>query len=326
MQEAAVNFDPRAFAEGEIEETVRRQVERLEYLLAQYPEIHSRPIQEVREDRARGNGPLPVLPTSDRARARTIRGPAGEITLREFLPREVEGVYLHIHGEGWTLGSADSQDPRLERIADATNHAVVSVDYRLAPEHPYPAAPDDCEAAALWCAEHIGREFGTGRLIIGGESAGAHLALLTLLRLRDKHGFTGFAGANLLYGMYDLAGTPSARNWGDRNLVLNTPTLAWFVGNFIPADQLDVARLRHPDISPLYADLSDLPPALLSVGTLDPLLDDTLFLHARWLASGSASDLAVYPGGIHAFNVFPGELASAANTRTNAFIAGVGRD
>jgi len=89
------------------------------------------------------------------------------------------------------------QDPMLERIVDATGFACASVEYRLAPEYPFPAGPDDCEAAAVWLAAHANEEFGTSVLSIGGESAGATLAALTLLRMRDRHQFCGFAAANL---------------------------------------------------------------------------------------------------------------------------------
>src|SRR5580704_18973965 len=80
------------------------------------------------------------------------------------------GIYLHLHGGGWVLGGADMQDPILERIADNTRQVVVGVEYRLAPEHPYPAGPDDCEAAAAWLVKNGEREFGTDLLTIGGES------------------------------------------------------------------------------------------------------------------------------------------------------------
>jgi acetyl esterase/lipase len=247
-----------------------------------------------------------------------IPGPAGEIRLRVLVPESVRGVYLHLHGGGWTLGAAKQSDVRNWALARHCGLAVVSVDYRLAPEHPYPAGPEDCEAAALWLVKKASAEFGTTRLWIGGESAGAHLAVLTLLRLRDHNALQPFVGANLVYGAYDLSMTPSQRRWGERNLVLSTPILEWFTDFFVP----DRARRRDPDVSPLYADLTGLPPALFSVGTLDPLLDDSLFMHARWLAAGSRAELAVWPGGIHGFDAFPTALSRAARARMDAFLRG----
>jgi acetyl esterase/lipase len=133
--------------------------------------------------------------------------------------------------------------------------------------------------------------------------------------MRDRHDYTSFAAANLLYGLYDLTLTPSVRNWGERNLILNTPMIDWFISNIVrPEQRLD------PDISPLRADLSRLPPALLSVGTLDPLLDDTLYMHARWIAAGNSAELAVWPGGIHGFNAFPTPLTPRANERIETFL------
>jgi len=235
-----------------------------------------------------------------------------------LVPDAVRGVYLHLHGGGWTLGAANQSDLRNWALARHCGLAVVSVDYRLAPEHPYPAGPDDCEAAALWLAQSAPAEFGTTRLWIGGESAGAHLAVVTMLRLRDRHGLRPFAGANLVYGCYDLSMTPSQRRWGERNLVLSTPILGWFYDFFVP----DPARRRDPDVSPLYADLTGMPPALFTVGTLDPLLDDSLFLHARWIAVGGRAELAVWPGGVHGFDAFPTKLSRAARDRIDAFLGG----
>ncbi len=239
--------------------------------------------ENARAARRRGDGPFPAPVMSPRARMRSIQGRDGnDIPLRIFAPDSPRGVYLHIHGGGWVLGGADMQDPKLERIADNTGLAVVSVEYRLAPEHPYPAGPDDCEAAALWLARNAKAEFGSDVLTIGGESAGGHLAAVTLLRMRDRHGFTGFRGANLVYGVYDMSMTPSQRLFGDERLVLRTIDIVQFVNAFLPA----ITERREPDISPLYARLHGMPPALFSVGTADALLDDTLFVHARWIAAG----------------------------------------
>jgi len=306
-------FDPAA-----IDPATRAANEQIEKLLAAAPPLHTQTPQQIRAARESGQGAFGPIVRLPHAETRAIRGPAGEIPLRVFRPKgEPRGVYLHLHGGGHALGSEDMMDPAHDALANATGAVVVSVGYRLAPEHPYPAGPDDCEAAALWLLEHARREFGSERLAIGGESAGAHLSAITLVRLRDRHGATPFRAANLVYGCYDLGLTPSARNWGERYLILSTPILEWFAGMWVP----ERARRRDPDVSPLYADLRGLPPALFSVGTLDPLLDDSLFMAARWTAAGNRAELAVYPGGVHAFNMLPLPIAKAANERCRKFVA-----
>ena len=268
------------------------------------------------------DGPFSAPVLDDVAVLRSIPGPGGEIPLRVFTPPEVRAVYLHLHGGGWAVGRPENDDEPNWDLARQAQVAVVSVDYRLAPEHPYPAGPDDCEAAALWLLEHAGAEFGSERLLIGGESAGAHLSAVTLLRVRDRHGAVDrFEAANLVYGAYDLSLTPSVRRAGDSLPVLSTRNIADFAEHFLPGTSAE--ERRDPDISPLYADLSGMPSALFTVGTGDALLDDTLFMEARWRAAGGGSDLAVYPEAPHGFNRFPVQMARAANERCNQFIADI---
>jgi acetyl esterase/lipase len=286
-------------------------------LMTGLPEWWNVGAEATREARRQGRGPFPPAILSPRARTITIQGHNGNaIPLRVIAPAQVTGIYLHIHGGGWVLGSASLQDPMLEHLADNTGLAVVSVEYRLAPEDPYPAGPDDCEAAAAWLLQNARTEFGTNILTIGGESAGAHLAAVTVLRMRDRYGFTGFRGVNLVYGAFDLSMTPSQRAFGDRRLVLRTIDMQQFYNAFLPT----VTDRRAPDISPLYADLKGLCPALFTVGTQDALLDDTLFMHARWVAAGNETELAIYPGGAHGFTLFPNRQADEAATRCEAFL------
>ena len=309
--------DPRLFTPEAIDaETVEFNAQ-LEALLAEAPPITAVPVERTRRAREEGSATVAAPVFSDMAQKREIPGPGGPITLRTFVPDNPRGIYLHIHGGGWVLGRAHLQDPRNEEIANTCSAVVISVDYRLAPEHPYPAALDDCEAAAVWVVEKAMSEYGVNKLVIGGESAGGHLASTTLIRMRDKHGFTGFSGANLVYGVYDLSMTPSQKNWGERLLVLSTPVMDWFYDHFVPAE-----LRRDPDVSPLYADLSNLPPALFTVGTLDPLLDDTLFMHTRWAAAGNKAELAVYPGGPHGFDGHPTKLGQSARDKMNKAING----
>ncbi|HWB51633.1 MAG TPA: alpha/beta hydrolase [Stellaceae bacterium] len=311
-------FDPSLFSDAAIDpETAKLNRQMIELLTGQ-PEWWVTGPAAFRAMRRRGEGPFPAPVFSPRARTMTITGRDGNtIPLRIIAPQgQARGVYLHLHGGGWVLGGADMQDPMLERIADNTGQVVVGVEYRLAPEHPYPAGPDDCEAAAAWLVQNAQAQFGTGALTIGGESAGGHLTVVTLLRLRDRHGYAGWRGANIVYGAFDLSLTPSQRQFGDTRLVLRTIDMQQFYNAFLPT----VTERRVPDISPLYADLKGLGPALFTVGTRDALLDDTLFMHARWIAAGNPAELAIYPGGAHGFTLFPNDLSKAAAARIDAFL------
>ncbi|MFF4641103.1 alpha/beta hydrolase [Streptomyces sp. NPDC001389] len=276
-------------------------------------------LARLRRNRLAGDAPPVRLP---QGRDRVV---AGGVRVRTFVPAgPVDGVYLHIHGGGWSFGSADGQDERLWRIAEEVRLAVVSVDYRLAPEHPFPAGPDDCEAAARWLAEHAAAEFGTERLLIGGESAGAHLSVLTLLRLRDRHGIDGaFQGSHLLFGPYDLSMTPSQRAFGSRRLLSNTEALLGSYESFSPGTGTE--ERRSPELSPLYADLAGLPPARIVVGTEDPLLDDSLILAQRWRAAGAPVDLEVVAGAMHGFTLFPLTVTERQFAREREFLAAAGR-
>jgi acetyl esterase/lipase len=262
--------------------------------------------------------PFAPKPFSPNAQVRTVKGAGREVEVRVIPPSSgsPRGAYLHFHGGGLIFGSANQDDPFLQRTADATGLAAVTVEYRLAPAHPYPAAWDDGEAAAAWLANNVKAEFGGGALAIGGESAGATLAVPILARMRDKHGFTGFHAANLSYGNYDTSGSPSQHWVGMNKYVIDEGMIAACANDYAP----DVSMRRNPDISAVYANLKDLPPALFSVGTLDPFLDDSLFLHARWIAAGNTAELAVYPGAPHAFNTIGHPHGAAANARIDAFL------
>lgn len=248
----------------------------------------------AREARRRGDLLPQPLPVSALARDRVVAG----VPVRVFVPDDVRGVYLHIHGGGFVYGSARLQDDRLERLAVACRAAVVSVEYRLAPEDPYPAAPDDCEAVAVWLAESASAEFGTGRIAIGGESAGAGLTVTTLVRLRDGHGYTGFEAAALTSGAYDLALSNFAET-GD-------PSLPRDELDGLFADYAGTASRSDPDLSPVHADLHDLPEALFTVGSLDPLRDDSLRLAERWRAAGNLARLDVIPDAPHGLDAWSG--------------------
>lgn len=278
------------------------------------------PVARAQAARKSFDATLPADLTSDRAEVTSIPGPAGDLPVRVFRPEgPARALFLHIHGGGWILGKPEMNDLGNQLLADQLDLAVVSVDYRLAPEHPYPAAPDDCEAAARYLLEQGPAEFGAERLLIGGESAGGHLALVTALRVRDRlEAAERMAGLNLVFGWYDVNGTPSQRNNGGHFDVLDPENLRFMVDCFLPGWSEE--ERRAPDVSPLFADLHGLPPSLVTVGGYDHLLDDSLFLAPRLAAAGVDVELQVYPDSPHGFQGLPTKMATAAGQRTMGWL------
>ena len=256
-------------------------------------------------------------PVYESPKASTIEVPAphGAIPVRVIRAEEPKGVYIHCHGGGWTIGSPVGSDASSERIASRAGLTVASIDYRLAPENPYPAPVDDCEMAARWILENGLDVFGVERFAIGGESAGANLALCALLRITaERPG--AIAAANLSYGNYCLTMTPSQRH-ATGEVMITRDCLEWFYDQYVP----DRARRDDADVSPLFADLRGLPPVLLSVGSADSLLDDSVFLACRMFASGVDCELQIVPGGEHTFDMAPVPVAQAAVEHIDEFLA-----
>jgi acetyl esterase/lipase len=311
-------IDPTLFHDDAVADDVRAFNDGLQQILNALEPMTSFTPEEIRRARREGKTWMGEIVYSDLARTITIDGPGGDLDLRVIDAGDSNGVYLHIHGGGWVLGAADLSDVANEMMARAAGVTVVSVEYRLAPEHPYPAGLDDCVAAAKWLIGNGEAIFGTDRFTIGGESAGANLAAATLLRVRDEDGYVGWAGANLVYGSYMMSGTPSVRQWKTTGLILDPDAMEWFGEHYVGGTDVD---WTDPYVSPLYGHLADMPPALFTVGTRDPLLDDTLFMSARWLAAGNSAELAIYPGGTHAFDAFPTGTAVEARDRMHRFVA-----
>jgi acetyl esterase/lipase len=213
-------------------------------------------------------------------------------------------------------GSPRMNDTDNDELSKRLGVRVVSVDYRLAPEHPFPAGSDDCLAVAEWVLDNE-----TGVVAIGGESAGAYFSALTLLRIRDELGaIDRISGANLVFGCFDLSGTPSNRGVRPSDLgdVLDPAFREAVRAAYLPGASIEDAR--QPSVSPLFADLRRMPPALFTVGLADHLLDDSLFMSARWSAFGNDAELAVYPDCIHGFTFMPLELAKRARERIDEFL------
>jgi acetyl esterase len=228
-----------------------------------------------------------------------IPGPARQIRVRLYDPGVARPApcLIYFHGGGWVICSLDTHDGACRRLAMAGDFMVASVDYRLAPEHKFPAGLEDCVAAVRWMAAH-GADWGIdpGRLAIGGDSAGANLALATLLSLRD-------AGANpvraglLIYGAYAVdTDTPSQSAYGDGSYIVSTEDMRWFWDHYLRGE----ADKRNPLAAPLHADLRRLPPLLVTACEFDPLLDDGKRLVARLEEAGTPHRYAFWPGVTHA--------------------------
>lgn len=225
--------------------------------------------------------------------------PLEPIRLRVIRPEKPAlGVLLNYHGGGWVAGTALSDEPFANALVQKTGWAVVSVDYRLAPENPFPQPVTDSVAAARWLLENGEREFGTRRFAMQGRSAGSHLAALALQQLGPEA--RRFLGAVLYYGLYDLSGTLRLRMAEDQEFPDLQPTAVWqFIDWFTPG--MTAEARAASDVSPLAGPVQNLPKALFLVGTADVLLDDTLLMAQRW---GSAAEVEVvqYPGGPHGFD------------------------
>lgn len=251
---------------------------------------------------------------------RFVPGKSGKIRIRIFRPDTVRAVVLDIHGGGYVAGRPESGDSMNDIMARYCRVAVVSVDYRLAPENPFQSELEDCDSVAHWVLVNEKKEFGTDKLLLSGFSAGATLAALTLLDIRDKMGGIGqVIGVNFFYGGFSNLGTPSLRMANSHTLIIDSALLSQ-IKQIVFQGMSDDQLRRY---SPLYANLKGLPPAMFSVGTKDPLIDDNTFMASRWETAGNQVTLYVYPECPHAFNFFPTKIAKLANQRVNDWVNGL---
>jgi acetyl esterase len=231
---------------------------------------------------------------------RQIPGPAGKIPVRVYTPLGAGPfpVLVYFHGGGFVLCNVDTHDGTCRSIAAGSGCVVVSVDYRLAPEHRFPAAAEDCYAATRWVAGNAGLIGGDAtRIGVGGDSAGGNLAAVTALMCRDRGGpRLGFQ--LLVYPVIDAAcDTPSFRENAE-GYYLTASAMRWFWAHYL-AEPHDGA---HPYATPLRApDLSGLPPALIITAEYDPLRDEGETYAKRLGAAGVPVTLSRYDGMIHGF-------------------------
>ncbi|EYB67202.1 alpha/beta hydrolase [Deinococcus phoenicis] len=292
---------------------------------AALPPLHALPVEVVRQGIAAS---LHLMPTSDAPVAqvenRTIPGPAGELPIRVYTPQG-QGPFplvVYFHGGGWTICTLDTHDPICRELCAGAGAVVVSVDYRLAPEHPFPAAPDDCFAATRWVAEHAAELGGEPeRIAVAGDSAGGNLAAVVALRARDEGG-PALRGQLLIYPSTDLLGETASRRENGQGYGLTTEDMHWFRGHYLA----DEAHAAHPHASPSQAEnLSNLPPALVITAEYDPLRDEGEDYARALQAAGVDTRFTRYDGMHHGFfgGVGVYDQTRTALDEANAWLRGV---
>ena len=266
--------------------------------------------------RATGGEPEPVHEITNL----TISGPGGELPLRLYRPsaRRPLPVLVYFFGGGWVLGSIDTADGVCRSLANSTGALVVVPGYRLAPEHPFPAAIDDCYAAVRWVAGHAG-EIGAdpARLAVGGDSAGGNLAAAVALRARD--GGPALAGQLLVYPNTDQLADDESIRACDDPFLFNRRSVGWYRQHYLASPD-DAA---NPLASPLRAGtLASLPPALVITAQYDPLRDQGEAYARRLADDGVPVELSRYQGMAHGFFTMAGsvEASRAALAQASSFV------
>jgi len=253
---------------------------------------------------------------------RLIEGPAGPVPLRIYTPKGAGPfpVLLFFHGGGFVIGDIEGYDGTCRELCALSACVVVSVGYRLAPEHPFPAATDDCLAATRWVGAHAAELNGdAARLAVGGDSAGGNLAAVTALRIRDEGG-PALRAQLLIYPVTDHVSreTVSMRD-NAQGYLLTRDTMRWFADQYVGnTPDLDDARAF-----PLRAaSLASLPPALVITAEYDPLRDEGEAYAVALTKAGVSTELTRYDGAIHGFYMFfpISELGRAAVDQSAAWL------
>lgn len=279
------------------------------------PLLMPQPLHRMGVDAARAQvAALPAPPADPVVFAvdeRSVPGPAGDVAVRVYRPSDEQGlpILVWLHGGAFVIGGPDMTDGLCRTLTNAAECIVVSVDYRLAPEHPFPAAFEDSYAALQWCAEH-GAALGgdPARLAVGGDSAGAALAACVALHARD-HGPT-LALQAIVYGSsrYPSGEEDSMQRFVGPGQLLTAPDLEWSLDQYLqrPGDRGDVRANAWAAET-----LAGVAPAVVLTADHDPLLDDTTAYAERLKADGVPVTLRAYTGVFHGFLAFPGAIAKA---------------
>ena len=260
--------------------------------------------------RGPGYVPHPVKHVEDRA----IDGPGGPLPVRVYTPeRERERAVTYLHGGGWAVGDLDTHDPVCRRVADGLGATVVSVDYRLAPEHRYPAALDDTMAALAWTAA----TFPGRALVVAGDSAGASLSAGAALRSRDGEG-PPLAAQLLLYPAVDPSLSSASVRDNGSGYFLTHPDMSWFLDQYLP----DPAQRAEPYVDLLRVpDLAGVAAAVVATAEFDPLRDEGDAYAERLRAAGVTVRHVPGPGLIHGYFAFMGLVDEADRRGAEALAA-----
>lgn len=234
---------------------------------------------------------------------RTIKGRESEIRIRIYRQRRWSPVMVFYHGGGFVIGNIEIYDPLCRRIARIANATVVSVEYRLAPEHKFPSAVIDAYDAVKWVADNADElEVDADKIFVAGDSAGGNLATVVSLLARDK-GEEFIRKQILVYPVVNMSfPTPSKLEFGERHGILTTEIMQWFSEQYLRSEE----DKYNPLASPIFANLSNLPPALIITAEYDPLRDEGEIYGELMRRNGSEAVVVRYQGMIHGFlNFYP---------------------
>jgi acetyl esterase len=258
---------------------------------------------------------LPALPVENPTPVRSVEdreipGPGGPIPVRIFTPEggQPTGVLLFFHGGGWVIGDLDSHDETGRQFCAGSGAVVVSVDYRLAPEAPFPAGLEDCYAATAWAADHA-EALGAagGKIAVSGDSAGGNLAAAVSLLARERGG-PAISHQLLIYPVTDSDFDRASYLANADGYFLTRDMMRWFWAQYLP----EGADRRAPLAAPLHADLRDLPPATVITAGFDPLRDEGIAFAEALDTAGVPVEQREFEGMIHGFISLPMGLTQGA--------------